>query len=66
MIATDTYYGPPMDVAKFGFAIAGFITQEAGNVRNISNEDTNKAKKISEFLLNADNPVIISGTSSKL
>ena len=65
VIATDTYYGPPMDVAKFGFAIAGFITQEAGNVRNISNEDTNKAKKISEFLLNADNPVIISGTSSK-
>ncbi|MEJ2616797.1 MAG: molybdopterin-dependent oxidoreductase, partial [Ignavibacteriaceae bacterium] len=64
-IATDTYYAVPSDIAGFGFSIAGFIKQEAGTVENISNEVKDNAKKISEYLLNADNPVIISGTGSK-
>ena len=64
-IATGTYYASPTELAQFGFAIAGFIKQEAGKVGNISNEDKDIAKKISGYLLNADNPVIISGTSSK-
>ena len=64
-IATGTYYAAPHDIAGFGFSIAGFIKQEAGTVENISNEVKDNAKKISEYLLNADNPVIISGTSSK-
>ena len=64
-IAAGTYYAPPSDIAKFGFSIAGFIKQEAGTIENISSEDKNNAKKISEYLLNAENPVIISGTSSK-
>ena len=64
-IATDTYYAVPSDIAEFGYSIAGFIKQEAGTVENISNETKDNAKKISEYLLNAENPVIISGTGSK-
>ncbi|MGA9294366.1 MAG: NADH-quinone oxidoreductase subunit NuoG [Ignavibacteriaceae bacterium] len=64
-IATGTYYAAPHDIAVFGFLIAGFIKQEAGTAETIPNEDMDSAKKISEYLLNADNPVIISGTSSK-
>ncbi len=64
-IAAGTFYASPQDIARFGFSIAGFIKKEAGIVENISKEDKNNAEKISECLLNADNPVIISGTSSK-
>lgn len=64
-IATGAYIAPPHVIARFGFSIAAFINREAGTIENLSSEDSNNAKNISEYLLNADNPVIISGTSSK-
>lgn len=64
-IATETYYAAPPDIARFGFSIANIINKEAGTANDISNELKNSTKNIAEILLNADNPVIISGTSSK-
>jgi NADH-quinone oxidoreductase subunit G len=64
-IATDTYYATPTDIAGFGFSIANIINKDAAIVNDIPAELKNKTKNISEILLNADNPLIISGTSSK-
>ena len=62
-IATSIYYAAPADIARFGFSIANFINQDTVSPDDISDED--KAKNIAEVLLNADNPAVISGTSSK-
>jgi NADH-quinone oxidoreductase subunit G len=64
-IAKDIYYGSPLDIARFGFSIANFIDKEAAGVENFSEEERSRAKNISEILLGAEKPVIISGTSSK-
>ena len=64
-IATETYYASPSNIARLGFSIANFINTEAVSVNDISDEVKERAKNISEILLKAENPVIISGTSSK-
>ena len=64
-IATETYYAFPSDIARLGFSIANYINTEAVSVNDITDEDKEKVKNISEVLLKAKNPVIISGTSSK-
>ena len=48
-----------------GFSIANYINTEAVSVNDITDEDKETVKNISEVLLKAENPVIISGTSSK-
>lgn len=61
-IAGSVFTGNAESIARFGFSVAVAIDREAGN----TGEDDglkNFAEKVAEDLLNADNPVIISGMS---
>ncbi|MCF7805901.1 MAG: NADH-quinone oxidoreductase subunit NuoG [Candidatus Marinimicrobia bacterium] len=62
-IATEKYNGAPQDLARFGYAIAAYLAEEAPKVDGLSSDDENMAKRVAQTLKDADHPVIISGTS---
>ena len=62
-VATKTYNGTPDDIARFGFAVAQFLTEEAPKVIGLEPEVEQLAKTVADVLREASNPVIISGTS---
>lgn len=57
-------HSDPEDIGEFGFAIAHFMDNANSLPKNISTEHSQMAKSIAETLMEAENTVIISGTSS--
>ncbi|MDX9909454.1 MAG: NADH-quinone oxidoreductase subunit NuoG [Mariniphaga sp.] len=53
----------PDNIAEFGFAVAHFMDDANAIPENISKEHSQMAKSIAETLMEAENSVIISGTS---
>ncbi|AKD03964.1 NADH-quinone oxidoreductase subunit NuoG [Pontibacter korlensis] len=63
-LATYTFFDSPDAIARLGFAVANVINEESPEVRGISEDDQALAQQIAEALMRAQNPLIISGTSS--
>ncbi|MGK7394100.1 MAG: NADH-quinone oxidoreductase subunit NuoG [Candidatus Cyclobacteriaceae bacterium M3_2C_046] len=62
-IAEHSIRGENGDLARFGFALAGYLDQNAVD-ESMDNDQIQLVKSISEKLMAAENPLIISGTSS--
>ncbi|WP_299759122.1 NADH-quinone oxidoreductase subunit NuoG [uncultured Pontibacter sp.] len=63
-LATKTYFNAPDDIARLGFAVANLIHPDSPEVRGISEEDQALAQQIADALMQANKPLVISGTSS--
>ncbi|PPI88222.1 NADH-quinone oxidoreductase subunit G [Candidatus Pantoea edessiphila] len=63
-IADWTYYASIEDQARFGFAIANELYSAAPSVDDLDHNLKNKISEISQVLINAKKPLIISGTHS--
>lgn len=61
--ATNTYHAAPDDIARLGFAVAHLINSEAPEVPDLSEKERHLAETIAKGLMNAERPLIISGTS---
>jgi NADH-quinone oxidoreductase subunit G len=62
-VATRTYRAAPDEIARLGFAVAHFINPAAPGVNNLSEAEVELAQHIAQKLLEAKQPVVISGTS---
>jgi NADH-quinone oxidoreductase subunit G len=62
-IAAGLYYGTPDEISRMAFAAANIITGDAPDVSGVSEEENSFLKHISDDLINAERPLIISGTS---
>jgi len=62
-VATQTYHASPDDIARLGFAVANNIDESAPPVTDLSASEKILAQQISEALLKAERPLIISGTT---
>ncbi|MCX2741223.1 NADH-quinone oxidoreductase subunit NuoG [Pontibacter anaerobius] len=63
-LATHTFFDSPDAIARLGFAVANLIDAGSPEVRGISEEEQALAQQIADALMKANNPLIISGTSS--
>lgn len=63
-IASGTLHRAPSDIARLGFAIAAAIDNKAPAVTGLDEEMKNLAGRIAKDLLNAENPLIISGLTA--
>lgn len=64
-LATSTFRAAPQDIARLGFAVANCIDASAPSVNGLSNDERELAESIAKSLLNAERPVVISGTSCR-
>lgn len=62
-IASGIYRAAPDDMARLGYAVAHIIDNTTPEVKGLSAEAEKLAKSIAKALIEAENPVIISGTS---
>ncbi len=62
-IATKTYRAAPEDMARLGFAVAHVLDQTAPRVADLGEAELSLANQIAQALLDAERPVVISGTS---
>jgi NADH-quinone oxidoreductase subunit G len=62
-IAEETYQAAPREIARLGFAIAHELNDSAPEVKNLNKDTKEKVKAIAKALKEADNPLIVSGTS---
>lgn len=62
-IAKSIYFGTPDEISRMAFAAANIINSNAPSVSQVSGEESSFLKQISNDLLNAEHPLIISGTS---
>ncbi len=60
-VATGTYYAPPDDIARLGVAVASAVSEVAADDKETDRSMKETAARISEALLAADNPLIITG-----
>ncbi|QJC34245.1 NADH-quinone oxidoreductase subunit NuoG [Enterobacteriaceae endosymbiont of Donacia cinerea] len=63
-ISLWNYYAPTLNQSKFGFILANYIKNNNFNISLHNKKLKNKILKIKEILLNAQKPLIISGTGS--
>jgi NADH-quinone oxidoreductase subunit G len=61
-LAEKLYRAPAANIARLGFAIASFISNNAPVVKDLDNEDLKIARDIAVVLKTSKNPLIISGT----
>lgn len=64
-VATETYFAAPDDLARFGFAVAQQVDQNAPAVPALSPAVMESARRIADALRHAERPVIISGTGCR-
>jgi NADH-quinone oxidoreductase subunit G len=64
-IAAQTFHGSPDDLARIGFAVANLLNNSSPSVAGLSSREESLVKEMATALLEAKNPVIISGTSLK-
>lgn len=62
-LSTDTIFGSPEEIARFGFAIANYLNTDVSKPEGFDETMTKRAQHIAEILKNAEHPLIISGTS---
>ncbi len=63
-VALETWYAAPADIARLGFAVASWISSD-GSKSNDNDKPLNElAGRISEALLGAENPLIVTGTTA--
>lgn len=62
-IATQTFRSAPEGIARLGFAVAHVLDQSAPPVPNLAEAELASANQIANALLDAECPVIITGTS---
>ena len=62
-IAMQTYQAAPDDLARLGFAVAHILDPKTPEVPDLSPEVASLAEEIARALANAENPLVISGTS---
>lgn len=62
-IATATYHAAPQDIARLGFAVAHELDAAAPAVDNLSDDQLALAQSIARALREADQPLILSGSS---
>jgi NADH-quinone oxidoreductase subunit G len=62
-IAKESYNASPEDIARLGFAAANKIDNSSTNVDENDRKISDLVSHITEDLMNAENPLIISGTS---
>ncbi len=62
-VAAGALHRAPVDLARFGFAVAHAVHQDAPAVEGLSEEDAAFARQVAETLRTAKNPIVISGTS---
>jgi NADH-quinone oxidoreductase subunit G len=63
-VATQTHQASPDDLARLAFAVATSIDPSSPTVTDLTEHEKVLAKKIASGLMQAERPVIISGTSS--
>ncbi|MBI5249186.1 MAG: NADH-quinone oxidoreductase subunit NuoG [Desulfomonile tiedjei] len=61
-IASGTYHAAPPDLARLGFAIAGELSSNAAHVTDLPRDLQSVAQRIAQFLMEAQRPLVISGT----
>jgi len=62
-IATKTLQNSPEEIARFGYAVAAQLSEKSPSIDNLSKETISLAKEVADALREADNPLIITGTS---
>jgi NADH-quinone oxidoreductase subunit G len=62
-VAAGIYRAAPDDMARLGYAVAHIIDNTVPPVKNLSPEAEKLAELIAKSLMEAQNPVVISGTS---
>ncbi|WP_432714207.1 NADH-quinone oxidoreductase subunit NuoG [Pedobacter sp.] len=62
-IAAQTLYLAPDDIARFGFAVANALYFTAPAPSGMEEESLKMARSVAEILLQAERPLIITGTS---
>ncbi len=63
VIATQSYYAAPQDIARLGFAVAHELSQEAPAVHDLPEELRSLSREIAKRLKEAKRPLIVSGSS---
>lgn len=63
-LADEVYHAAPDEIARLGFSIAAEIYGKAPSINDIPEKMRGLATRIASDLMDADNPVIISGTSN--
>jgi len=63
-VATQTYTAAPEAIARLGFAVAYLIHPEAPQVKGLTEAEQALAQQVADALLQAQNPLVIAGTSS--
>jgi NADH-quinone oxidoreductase subunit G len=63
-IATETYFAPPEDLARLGFAVAREIDPSAPEVEDLRKSDLALAGRIAGALKAAERPLVVSGTGA--
>ncbi|HTJ53568.1 MAG TPA: NADH-quinone oxidoreductase subunit NuoG [Cyclobacteriaceae bacterium] len=64
-VSTQVHRAAPEDIARLGFAVAHFIDSALPAVSNLTSTETTLAQQIAKSLSEAQQPVVISGTSSE-
>ncbi len=64
-IATDSYLATPHDIARLGFAVAHALDNRAPEVKDLAPDVQVFAEKIAESLLEAEKPLVVSGTGCR-
>ncbi len=59
--AIETFHAAPADIARLGFAVASAIHPEAPEVPDLDEPTRKLAGRIAEALLEAENPLIVTG-----
>jgi NADH-quinone oxidoreductase subunit G len=62
-VASGIYRAAPDDMARLGYAVAHIIDSTIPEVKNLSAEAQKLAALIAKGLMEAENPIVISGTS---
>ncbi len=60
-VATETYYAAPDDLARLGFAVASVTVSDGSDNKETDKSLKELASRISESLLAAENPLIVTG-----
>ncbi len=62
-IATKTLQNSTDEIARFGYAVARQLTDKSPSIDDLNDETLSLAKEVADALRNADNPLIITGSS---
>jgi len=63
-VALKTFYGPPVEIARFGMAVAAELDGGLPRVVGLSEGTVELASEVARALLQAERPLIVSGTGT--